>query len=82
MLIKYLAWTTNPCNFRNMGVNSHIMEKALENTNNSQVLLYLTGLKLMKTHVIQNVWECMNSHNIRIFCGKPNHSQGDGFWRN
>ena len=31
MFIKYLAWSTNPCNFQNMGVNSHIMEKALEN---------------------------------------------------
>ena len=42
----------------------------------------LTDLELMKTHAIPNVWECPNSHNMEIFCGKPYHSQAVGFGRN
>ena len=37
----------------------------------------LTDLELMKTHVIPNVWDCTNFNNMKIFCGKPYHSQSE-----
>ena len=55
------------------------MEQAWENTDNSQVLLYLTDLELVGTHASHNVWKCANFHNIEIVHGKPYHSQAVGF---
>ena len=62
-------------------VNSHVTEKVWENTGNFQVPLYLTDLELMKTYVIAYVWECTNSRNMEIFCGKSYRSEAVGFWK-
>ena len=53
-----------------MRMNSHITEQIWGNTGNSQVLLYLIDLELMKTHVISDVWKCTNSLHMEIFCRK------------
>ena len=53
--------------------------KVWENTEISHILRYLADLELMRTHAIPNVWECANSHKMKIFCGKPYHSQAVGF---
>ena len=56
------------------------MGKVLENTEISHILRrYLTDLELMRTYAIPNVWECKNSHEMEILCGKPYHSQPVGF---
>ena len=77
--LTHFTWNINP-SIHKPWMNSHITEQVWENTGNS--LLYPTDLELMKTHAIPNVWECTNSHNMEIFCGKPYHSQVVGFWRN
>ena len=46
---------------------------------NSQVSLNLTYLELVETHGIPNAWECANSHDIEIFCGKTYYSQAMDF---
>ena len=79
--LTHFTWNISP-SIHKPWMNSHITEQVWENTGNSQVLLYPTDLKLMKTHAIPSVWECTNSHNLEIFCGKPYHSQVVGFWRN
>ena len=80
-LLTYFTQGGNPYNCQTMGwVNSHITEQVWENTDNSQGFLYLTDLELMKTHAILHVWECTNSHNMEVFCGKLYHSQALGFW--
>ena len=64
-------------------VNLLSMGKVLENTEISHILRrYLTDLELMRTYAIPNVWECKNSHEMEILCGKPYHSQPVGFWGN
>ena len=80
----YFTWSRNPYNSQMMGgwVNSHITEQVLENPVNSLALLYLTDLELMKTHAILRFWECRNSHNTKIFCGKPCCSQAVEVWKN
>ena len=55
------------------------MGKVWENTEFFHILRYLTYLELMRTHAILNVWECENSHKMKIFCGKPCHSQAVSF---
>ena len=54
------------------------MEQVWESTGNFRVLVFLTDFELVRTHTIPNVWECTNSHNMEIFCGKPYHSQAVG----
>ena len=69
---KYFMWSRNPYNSQTTGwVNSHITELVRENTDNSQVPLYLRDLELMGTHAIISVWEWANPHTMEIFCGKP-----------
>ena len=81
--LKYFGWSRNPYNPQNMGkVNLHSTAKVRENTENSQRSRYLADLELMRTHGIPNVCECTNSHKMKIFCGKPYHSQAVGFWGN
>ena len=46
---------------------------------NSQLLLYLTDLELMKTHAIPNVWECENFHNMVNILLKTISFAGCGF---
>ena len=74
---KYFLWSRNPYNSQTTGwVNSHIMELAWENADNSQVLLYLTDLELMGTHAILILCECpIPITYIEIFFEKPYHSQ-------
>ena len=52
---------------------------SMENTDNSQFLLYLTDLEMMKTYATRNVWECTSSHNMEIPCGKPYRPQAVRF---
>ena len=47
---KYFTWRRNPNNSITTGwVNEHITEQGWENTDNSQVLLYLADLELVRT---------------------------------
>ena len=79
----FFGWSWNPCNSRNIGkVNLLNTGKVWENTKISHVLRCLADLELMRTNAIPNVWECINSHKMEIFCGKPYHSQAVGFWEN
>ena len=81
--LKYFGWSRNPYNSQNMGkVNLHSTGKVRENTEISHSFRYLADLELMRTHGIPNVCECTNSHKMKIFCGKPYHSQAVGFWGN
>ena len=50
-------------------VNLHNTGKVWENTEISHILRHLSGLELMRTHAIPNVWECTISHKMEIFCG-------------
>ena len=78
--LKYFGRSRNPYNSKNMGkVNLHSTGKVRENTEISHSLCYLADLELMRTHGIPNVCECTNSHKMKIFCGKPYHSQAVGF---
>ena len=79
---RYFMWSKNPYNSQTTGrVNYHIMEQAWENTDNSQVLLYLTDLELVGTHASHNVWKCANFHNIEIVQWKVISFPGCGFLR-
>ena len=81
--LKYFGWCRNPYNSQNMGkVNLHSTGKVRENTEIPHSLRYLADLELMRTHGIPNVCECTKSHKMKIFCGKPYHSQAVGFWGN
>ena len=60
-------------------VNLLSMGKVWENTEIFHILRYITYLELLRTHAIPNVWECANSHKMKIFCGKPYHYQAVGF---
>ena len=60
-------------------VNLHSTVKVRVNTEISNSLRYLADLELMRTRGIPNVCESTNSHKMKIFCGKPYHSQAVGF---
>ena len=60
-------------------VNLHSTVKVRVNIEISHSLRYLADLELMRTRGIPNVCESTNSHKMKIFCGKPYHSQAVGF---
>ena len=54
---KYFPWNRNTYNFQTTGwLNSHITEQEWGNTDNFQVLLYLTNLEFVGAHAVPNVW--------------------------
>ena len=70
--LTYFTQSRNPNISQKMGwVNSHFTKQVWENTDNSQVLFYLTDMELIKTHTISNAWKCLNTSNMEIFSGKP-----------
>ena len=72
--LTYFMWRKNPFNSQIVGwVNSHITEKEWENTGNPHVLLL--RFRVNENSCNPTVWECTNSYNMEIFCGKPYHLQ-------
>ena len=73
VFLTYFTWSRNRYKSQKMGwVNSHITEQVGQNTD-----------KFCSTlEILHDVWECSNSRNMEIFCGKSYRSQAVDFWRN
>ena len=73
VFLTHFTWSRNRYNSQKMGwVNSHITEQVGQNTD-----------KFCSTlEILHDVWECTNSRNMEMFCGKSYRSQAVDFWRN